>query len=77
MPNTPALVGAAATAICGNANAGPDDMQTARQLFQSVGIKIFELDNLFLSQPRIALNTFVCRRQAQSQTCKNLARSVM
>ncbi len=37
MPNTPALVGAGATAICGNARAGEDDLSLARQLFESVG----------------------------------------
>jgi pyrroline-5-carboxylate reductase len=37
MPNTPALVGAGATAICGNANANDDDLSLARQLFEGVG----------------------------------------
>jgi pyrroline-5-carboxylate reductase len=37
MPNTPALVRAGATAICGNASATPDDLATARALFDSVG----------------------------------------
>jgi len=37
MPNTPALVRAGATAICGNADATRDDLATARALFDSVG----------------------------------------
>jgi pyrroline-5-carboxylate reductase len=37
MPNTPALVGAGATAICGNSRAGQEDLGLARQLFESVG----------------------------------------
>ena len=38
MPNTPALVGAGATAICGNARADASDRSDARSLFESVGI---------------------------------------
>ncbi len=38
MPNTPALVGAAATAIAPGQNATADDMDTARTIFDSVGI---------------------------------------
>ncbi|APG27856.1 pyrroline-5-carboxylate reductase [Syntrophotalea acetylenivorans] len=38
MPNTPALVGAGATAICRGSHAGEDDLLTARQLFEAVGI---------------------------------------
>jgi pyrroline-5-carboxylate reductase len=38
MPNTPALVRAGATAICGNAGATAQDLATARALFDSVGI---------------------------------------
>lgn len=37
MPNTPALVGAAATAYCANPAAGDDDREMARALFESVG----------------------------------------
>jgi pyrroline-5-carboxylate reductase len=37
MPNTPALVRCAATAICGNARASADDLALARALFESVG----------------------------------------
>jgi pyrroline-5-carboxylate reductase len=37
MPNTPALVRAGATAICGNASATRDDLAAARALFDSVG----------------------------------------
>jgi pyrroline-5-carboxylate reductase len=38
MPNTPALVRAGATALCGNAGATGDDLAAARALFDSVGI---------------------------------------
>jgi len=37
MPNTPALVGAGATALCGGQHAGPDDLLTARHLFEATG----------------------------------------
>jgi pyrroline-5-carboxylate reductase len=37
MPNTPALVRAGATAICGNERATADDLAAARALFDSVG----------------------------------------
>jgi pyrroline-5-carboxylate reductase len=37
MPNTPALVRAAATAFCGNARAAESDRDAARALFDSVG----------------------------------------
>jgi pyrroline-5-carboxylate reductase len=38
MPNTPALVGAGATAICGNELATADDLELATALFESVGL---------------------------------------
>jgi pyrroline-5-carboxylate reductase len=38
MPNTPALVGAGATAIAGGAAATDDDLELAETLFRSVGI---------------------------------------
>jgi pyrroline-5-carboxylate reductase len=38
MPNTPALIRAGATAVCGNAHATPDDLALARALFESVGV---------------------------------------
>ncbi len=38
MPNTPSLVGAGATAICGNAQANASDRSDASSLFESVGI---------------------------------------
>jgi pyrroline-5-carboxylate reductase len=38
MPNTPALVQAGATAICGNERAAAADMAAARSLFDSVGL---------------------------------------
>ncbi|MFP8877242.1 MAG: pyrroline-5-carboxylate reductase [Myxococcota bacterium] len=37
MPNTPARVGAAATAICANPQASPEDVALALELFESVG----------------------------------------
>ncbi len=37
MPNTPALVRAAATALCANAAAGAADVALARELFEAVG----------------------------------------
>jgi len=37
MPNTPALVGAAATALCGNEHASEADLVVAESLFQAVG----------------------------------------
>jgi pyrroline-5-carboxylate reductase len=38
MPNTPALVRAGATALCGNAEAGSADLALARELFEAVGV---------------------------------------
>ena len=38
MPNTPSLVRAGATAICGNAQTDASDRSAARSLFESVGI---------------------------------------
>lgn len=38
MPNTPALVGAGATAICRGSHADERDQSSARQLFEAVGI---------------------------------------
>jgi pyrroline-5-carboxylate reductase len=38
MPNTPALVGAGATATCGNARASAADLGLAHALFDSVGL---------------------------------------
>jgi pyrroline-5-carboxylate reductase len=38
MPNTPSLVGAGATAICGNAQTNASDRSDASSLFESVGI---------------------------------------
>jgi pyrroline-5-carboxylate reductase len=38
MPNTPALVGAGATALCANEAAGDDDRRLARALFEAVGV---------------------------------------
>jgi pyrroline-5-carboxylate reductase len=37
MPNTPALVGAGATALCAGQYAGADDLLTARHLFEATG----------------------------------------
>jgi len=44
MPNTPALVGAGATAICGNHQSDASDRSHARSLFESVGI-VWEADS--------------------------------
>lgn len=38
MPNTPALVRAGATALCGNAAVAPGDLALARELFEGVGM---------------------------------------
>ncbi len=38
MPNTPALVGAAATAICAGTHANPENMDKARAIFAAVGL---------------------------------------
>ncbi|MEA3466452.1 MAG: pyrroline-5-carboxylate reductase [Thermodesulfobacteriota bacterium] len=38
MPNTPALIGAAATGLCGGRHATADDLEMAQQLFACVGI---------------------------------------
>ncbi len=38
MPNTPALVGAAATAICAGTFARPENLEKARAIFASVGL---------------------------------------
>jgi pyrroline-5-carboxylate reductase len=40
MPNTPALVGAGATAIAAGAHASADDLQVAAQIFASTGISV-------------------------------------
>lgn len=40
MPNTPALVGAGATALSANQHASVDDMKIAEQIFRSVGITV-------------------------------------
>jgi pyrroline-5-carboxylate reductase len=40
MPNTPALVGAGATAISAGTNATAEDLQMTEQLFKSVGITV-------------------------------------
>jgi pyrroline-5-carboxylate reductase len=38
MPNTPALVGCGATAFCGNAHVGGDDLALVQAFFESVGL---------------------------------------
>ncbi|MEJ2200791.1 MAG: pyrroline-5-carboxylate reductase [Desulfuromonadaceae bacterium] len=38
MPNTPALVGMGATALCAGTHASADDLARARRLFESVGV---------------------------------------
>ncbi|CAN5429276.1 pyrroline-5-carboxylate reductase [soil metagenome] len=47
MPNTPALVGAGATAISAGKHASPEDLATARAMFDAVGITV-ELDESHL-----------------------------
>ncbi len=47
MPNTPALVGAGATAVSAGAHATPEDLATAKRLFKSVGIAV-DLDEVHL-----------------------------
>jgi pyrroline-5-carboxylate reductase len=47
MPNTPAMVGAGATAISAGKHATPEDMATAKALFDAVGITV-ELDESHL-----------------------------
>jgi pyrroline-5-carboxylate reductase len=47
MPNTCALVGAAATAVSAGTHASPADLATARALFDAVGITV-ELDEVHL-----------------------------
>ena len=47
MPNTPALVGAGATAVSGGKYASESDMATARAMFDAVGITV-ELDESHL-----------------------------
>lgn len=37
MPNTPAMVGAAMTALCAGASVGHEQLETAKRLFESVG----------------------------------------
>jgi pyrroline-5-carboxylate reductase len=38
MPNTPALMGAGVTALCGGSFASENDLRTAREIFSAVGI---------------------------------------
>lgn len=40
MPNTPALIGAGATAVCCGRKATPDDLDCARQIFAMVGVAV-------------------------------------
>jgi pyrroline-5-carboxylate reductase len=47
MPNTPAMVGAGATAISPGKHATPEDMATAKALFDAIGITV-ELDESHL-----------------------------
>ncbi len=47
MPNTPAMVGAGATAISAGKHATPEDMATAKALFDAIGITV-ELDESHL-----------------------------
>jgi pyrroline-5-carboxylate reductase len=47
MPNTPALVGAGATAVSAGAHATPEDLAVAKRLFKSVGVAVV-LDEVHL-----------------------------
>lgn len=40
MPNTPLLVGAGATAVCGSAQASADDVELVRELFACLGLAV-------------------------------------
>ncbi len=40
MPNTPALIGAGATAVCSGRKASPDDLDLARQIFALNGVAV-------------------------------------
>ena len=40
MPNTPALIGSGATAVCAGRKASPDDLDLARQIFSLVGTAV-------------------------------------
>lgn len=40
MPNTPALVGGGAAALCKGANAMDEDLSTAREIFDAVGVSV-------------------------------------
>ncbi len=40
MPNTPALIGAGATAVCSGRKASPDDLDLARQIFALTGVAV-------------------------------------
>jgi pyrroline-5-carboxylate reductase len=46
MPNTPALVGAGATAIAAGSGASADDLASAREIFESVGVVVEVAENL-------------------------------
>jgi pyrroline-5-carboxylate reductase len=47
MPNTPALVGAAASAICGGKHAAPENVALARTLFEALGLAVEVDEKLF------------------------------
>ena len=47
MPNTPALVGAAATAICGGRYADDENLATARSIFEALGLCVEADEKLF------------------------------
>lgn len=41
MPNTPALIGAAATAVCAGRKASADDLELVRTIFAKIGFAVF------------------------------------
>ena len=47
MPNTPALIGAAATAICRGPHADSENLATARSIFEAVGVCVEADEKLF------------------------------
>lgn len=46
MPNTPALIGAGATAVCSGRKASPNDLDLARQIFALTGIAVMVEEKL-------------------------------
>ncbi|RYG64114.1 pyrroline-5-carboxylate reductase [bacterium] len=47
MPNTPSMVGAGASAICGGKHAGPEQIAVAREMFEALGMAVEVDEKLF------------------------------